>query len=125
MYLTQLTTLLLLVVSQTSMSKRVDDVSTTLDMDQFDCVSTGEKWREFKTDVHSSTCQGNATTRARHSQTICCKSTWEAQEAQPSHQAIQETVRRCDGYSISGRSCSSEARTGYVCGPRRHGVVER
>jgi len=51
MYLTQLTTLLLLVASQTSMSKRVDDVSTTLDMEQFDCVSTGEKWREFKTDA--------------------------------------------------------------------------
>ena len=51
MYLTQLTTLLLLVVSQTSMSKRVDDVANTLDMEQFDCVSSGEKWREFKTDA--------------------------------------------------------------------------
>ncbi len=51
MYLTQLSMLLLLVSSQTSMSKRVDDVSTTLDMEQFDCVSTGEKWREFKTDA--------------------------------------------------------------------------
>ena len=50
-YLTQLTMLPLLVASQTSMSKRVDDVANTLDMEQFDCVSSGEKWREFKTDA--------------------------------------------------------------------------
>ena len=48
MYLTQLALLSLLVASQTSMSKRIDEVHSQLDMEQFDCVSTGEKWRAYK-----------------------------------------------------------------------------
>ena len=52
MYLTQLTMLSLLVASQTtSMSRRHDDVQTQLDMEQFDCVSTGEKWRAYKSEA--------------------------------------------------------------------------
>ena len=47
MYLTQLALLSLLVASQTSMSKRIDEVQSQLDMEQFDCVSTGEKWRAY------------------------------------------------------------------------------
>ena len=52
MYLTQLALLSLLVASQTtSMSRRHDDVHTQLDMEQFDCVSTGEKWRAYKSEA--------------------------------------------------------------------------
>ena len=50
MYLTQLTLLSLPVASQSLMSKRFSDAAGQLDMEQFDCVSTGEPWREFKTD---------------------------------------------------------------------------
>ena len=49
MYLTQLALLSLLVASQTtSMSRRIDEVQGQLDMEQFDCVSSGEKWRAYK-----------------------------------------------------------------------------
>ena len=51
MYLTQLALLSLLVASQTSMSKRIDEVQSQLDMEQFDCVSTGEKWRAYKSEA--------------------------------------------------------------------------
>ena len=51
MYLTQLTLLSLLVASQSLMSKRFNDAAGQLDMEQFDCVSTGEQWREFKLDA--------------------------------------------------------------------------
>ena len=51
MYLTQLTLLSLLVASQSLMSKRFNDAAGQLDMEQFDCVSTGEPWREFKLDA--------------------------------------------------------------------------
>ena len=39
------------VAPQSLMSKRFDDAAGQLDMAQFDCVSTGEPWREFKTDA--------------------------------------------------------------------------
>ena len=70
MYLTQLALLSLLVASQTtSMSRRHDDVQGQLDMEQFDCVSTGEKWRAYKTDalkILAGKCDSSGSSLADH-----------------------------------------------------------
>ena len=69
LYLTQLMMLSLPVASQSSMSARFDNAQGSLDLEQFDCVSTGEKWREYKTDalkVLAGKCDDSGSSLADH-----------------------------------------------------------
>ena len=57
------------VASQSSMSARFDNAQGSLDLEQFDCVSTGEKWREYKTDalkVLAGKCDDSGSSLADH-----------------------------------------------------------
>ena len=120
MYLTQLALLSLLVASQTtSMSRRHDDVQGQLDMEQFDCVSTGEKWRAYKSEafkILAGKCDDSGSSLADHLLGIDMGGPNVGAPAF-SHRQISAMASRCGAYSGRGRSCSSTG--GYAILRRR------